>query len=91
MMPNNHIAENTATTVAGTVVVANGVSKSMENTKSMLSSSIEQILSGDFVLHGSDVTSLLGSIFLVLNVWLAYRRWLFERKQSNELDNCESN
>lgn len=81
----SHVAENATTTAAGSVVVIQGVSTSMKNTSSMLSSSVEQILTGDFVLHGSDITTLAGSVFLIVNVWLGLRRWQHDKKK----EQCE--
>ena len=77
----NHAVENATTTAAGATVVIQGASTSMKNTSSMLSSSVEQILSGNFVLHGSDITTLIGSVFLIINVWLGFRRSQQDKKK----------
>lgn len=89
-MPQNHIAENAIPTAAGTAVVYEGV-KALENENSFFNSSVEQILAGNFEWYGSDINTIIVSIFLVLNVMIAFKRWLHEKKKRNELDNCESN
>lgn len=64
---------------AGTIVVVQGVNTSLDVHNSLLSASVEQIMKGDFVLTGSDVTTLVGSLFLVLNFTIAYIRWRQDR------------
>jgi hypothetical protein len=77
---NQHISEATIPTTIATATVAQGVSSSLKNTKSLFNSSIDQIMSGDFVWYGSDVNTIIVSIVLVANVTVAYRRWAKDKK-----------
>ncbi len=66
--------------VTGALVVGTGINKSLDNTQSLLGSTVEQILYGDFVLYGSDVTAVVGSVFLIGNFVIGYRRYLKDKK-----------
>lgn len=80
-MTNQPTSDMTTNSVAGVVAVGPSINTSLGNTHSLLSSSIYQIAQGDFVLHGSDVTTIVGSVFLIGNFILAYRR---HRKETQD-------
>lgn len=83
----NQTTELTATGTAGAIVVGTGMKKSLENTQSLLDSTLTQILSGDFILYGSDITTVIGSIFLIGNFIIGYRKFLKE-KQTMKLESA---
>lgn len=84
-MPNGIGADVTANCTAGAIVTAAGVKESLKNTQSLLGSSVEQILNMDFVLYGSDVTTIIGSIFLMANFFIGYRRYNLDKKNKNPI------
>ncbi len=90
MVLNQYISEQTIPATVGTAAVVQGVSSSLKNTKSLFNSSIDQILSGDFVWYGSDVNTIIVSVVLVANVVVAYRRWTKDKKQGHALDHSKN-
>lgn len=64
-----------ANLTAGAIVVGTSTAQAKVNTQSLLQSSVEQALSGDFVWYFSDITTLFGSAFLVINAVIGILRY----------------
>lgn len=80
-MPQRALAEAAVPTLAGTAVIKQCWDESLKNTNSLLSSSLEQIINGDFVWHGSDISGLITIGFVMLNVFIAYRKFKQDQKR----------
>lgn len=70
-------ATNTAASVA---VVVPSAHASLNASQSLLKSTVDQVISGQYTLYISDITTVAGTVFLIVNVWIGLVRWRHEKK-----------
>lgn len=71
-------ADLAATCTAGSLAI--GGAKISSDAQSLLNSSLSQVFTGDFTVYTSDVISIGGFIFLIVNIWLGYSRMISDKK-----------
>lgn len=69
-IPTTSVASNTVGSTGAAVAFGTAASKSLSNTNSLLSSTINQLISGDYTLYVSDIVSLLGVVIGAVSIGL---------------------
>ena len=69
-----------ATCTAGSLAI--GGAKISSSAQSLLNSSLPQVFAGDFTIYTSDIISIGGFVFLIVNIWLGYKRMILDKKSS---------
>jgi hypothetical protein len=84
-MNHSNGLDMSANMTAGAIVVGTSTAQAKVNTQSLLQSSIEQIVSGDFIWYGSDITTLFGSMFLVANFVIGFLRYRSDKQLKKQI------
>jgi hypothetical protein len=68
-----------ATCTAGSLAI--GGAKISSSEQSLLNSSLVQVFSGDFTIYASDIISVGGFVFLIVNICFGYSRMMADRSK----------